>query len=73
MKTSTIVLIIVGVLVLVGAIIAIVMLTKKDNSSANKSLEGVFNQKISEQGGSLGQMAGAVAGVFGGGMGKWVN
>lgn len=66
MKTSTIVLIIVGVLVLIGAIVAIVMLTKKDNS-ANLALAGILDQPIAEQGGSLGAIGTGIASIFGGG------
>jgi hypothetical protein len=68
MKTSTIVLIIVGVLVLIGAIVAIVLLTKKkDNSAANLALANVLAQPIEKQGGALPGVAGAITGIFGGG------
>lgn len=66
MKKSTIILIVVGVLVLIGAIVAIVMLTKKDNS-ANVALAGILDQPIVEQGGSLSAIGNGIAGIFGGG------
>jgi flagellar basal body-associated protein FliL len=65
MKTSTIVLIIVGVLVLIGAIVAIVMLTKKkDNTAANIALANVLAQPIEKQGGALQSLGGGILRLF---------
>lgn len=76
MKTSTIVLIIVGVVLLIGGIIAIVIITQKPKPTTavpdtfGNALTALFSQKMPDQGGLIGSVgrtaeaAGSSAGSF---------